>query len=202
MSRTECTDSNTAQNPETNYWSHTQKCTLQVGESICVNQAATISAALPAPPGPRDALCVKAHTRIEPVCVPVQSGESDAGINLTKKSKCILKKNLQGYFETLSFPQSSFSCSPANLCCETEEGAEASREEWEPSLHWWAVRAWGFRAAPASSGQGLHGPSHAQVCAAVPPFNWSWISLHGLWVQQAELAENKLISLPAATMSC
>lgn len=64
-----------------------------------------------------------------------------------------LKKNLQGYFETLSFPQSSFSCSPANPCCETEEGAKASREEWEPSLHWWAVRAWGFRAAPASSGQ-------------------------------------------------
>lgn len=46
-----------------------------------------ISAALPAPPGPRDALCVKAHTCIEPVGVPVQSGESDAGIKLTKKKK-------------------------------------------------------------------------------------------------------------------
>lgn len=46
-----------------------------------------ISAALPAPPGPRDALCVKAHTCIEPVGVPVRSGESDAGIKLTKKKK-------------------------------------------------------------------------------------------------------------------
>lgn len=71
----------------------------------------------------------------------------------------------------LSFPQSSLSCSTANPCCETEEGAEASIEEWEPSLHCWVARAWGFRAAPASSGQELHSPSHAQVCAAVPPFN-------------------------------
>lgn len=104
MSSTECTDSNTAQNPDPNYWSHTHKCTLHTGESNCVNQAATISAALPAPPSPGAAFALK-HKRVEPISVPVQSGESDAGTNLTKKKKCksIFQKTCRAIFKLYHF---------------------------------------------------------------------------------------------------
>lgn len=136
MSRAECTDSNTAQNPETSYWSHTHKCTPHVGENICVNQAATIPGALPAPPSPCAMICIKVHTHVEHVhvCVPVQSGESDTEINLTKKKNIsIFKKSCRAIFKLYHFHNLAWAAPLPIPAAKQQRGQRPAARSWSPA---------------------------------------------------------------------